>query len=600
MIELPKLVSALWAPYLGEIRRGGPVYFCFYRDSLAAICKEHGFDDDPVELLNRAAHSCLLISSDVEVKAEALQPIADGRSAAIVLVAQQVLAVEEMVRDRNGLSDNAYFPRLRRMISPILQDLRSNPFCSFDEFEKIWRTLAYEIRSIPGSTDRSITFRFGEEEGVDKARSFPFSQALLTREDLNTLAIKIGLERIRKSDSTGLWTLIRSEKAKLRRRSQRLLGLSFLRERIIEQVKAFAEKVDANSIPSEATKLAQSKDFEIRFYKDSVDWLTDEFRAYLISEGGERIEDEDLIRNAVQREIGARGFLVLVPGELGDSWSRSLREAEIRSGDTFLLVGPKSEIDRAWKIIGALYPILLASAIKLDFPFMGEVFVQQVRWPLDATGIMSVRNGAIAERKVGESTPQGQWIGGFAVDSRREKFLLDALPESVAFDGETFSIRSAIVINGRKVDFDYFEKSLRQLTEDQTYEIEFPAGWSMRLGVAVSCGDANDRMGYAIEDSGRLSCTLDRVNDSNHAVIGFMERFDGYPQYFSLNTCAIMLRDLRDRVTYQQLTASELEYVRMGIEGSSAPEEVRLCILKFLEVKRSLSRKVRALIGLDA
>lgn len=600
MNDLSKLISILWTPFLDEIRRGGPIYFCFYRDSLASLFRKHGIDDDPVELLNGFARSCLLIGTDVEVKPEALQPQVDSRSAAIVLIAQQVLAVEEMVRDRNGLSDNAYFPRLRKMISPTLQDSRSNPFCSFDEFEKIWRTLAKEIRSIQGSSDRSITFRFGEEEGVDKARSFPFSQALLTREDLNALAGKIGLERLRKSDSSGLWALIRSEKAKLRRRSQRLLGLTFLRERIIEQVKSFSEKVDANSIPSEASKLSQLKSFDVRFYKDSVDWLTDEFRAYLISESGERIDDEDLIRDVLQKEIRTRGFLVLAPGELGDSWSKSSRESEVQSGDAFIIVGPKSEVERAWKIIGTFYPALAAHSAKTDFPFMGEVFVQQIHWPQDMPGAMTIRNGAIADKQGIVSAIIGKWVGGFAVDNRREKFLRDALPETVVFDTETYSVHSAVAVNGSKIDFNYFTRSLEQLKEDQMYEVEFPGKRKMRLGIAVARGDISDRMGYSIEESGRLSAILDRVGDSSQAIVGFLDQSENLCLRFSSTICATILRDLRLSGSHRSLTVSDMEYVKAGVEASLIPDEVKLSILKLLEVKSSLSKEALLLIGLDA
>lgn len=600
MIDSKVLISVLWSPFLEEIRKGGPVYFCFYRDMLTSLFNKHRIEGDPIEILNSCARSCLIVGTDVELKPEVLHPQIDGRSSAIILVAQQVLAVEEMVRDRSGLSDNAYFPRLRNLISSDLQHSRSNPFSSFDEFEKIWRTLANEVRAIQGSSDRSITFRFGEEEGVDKARSFPFSQALLTREDLNTLAIKIGLDFLRKSDPGGLWARIRSEKSMLRRRSQRLLGLTFLRERIIDQVRAFAKSVDDQTIISENTKASKLKSFEIRFYKDSVDWLTDEFRAYLISEGGERSDDEELIRDVLKREIGTRGFFILPPGDLGDSWSKSPFDAEIQSGDTFLIVGTDSEIARAWKIIKTFYQELEVRCNKVDFPFLGEIFVQQIVWPSEVLGTIKIRNGSIVEKLGQDKTTLGRWIGGFSVDSRGEKFLLNALPRKATFGDETYDIGSIVSINGAKIDFAYFESSLAELKEDQTYEVEFPGRKKIRLGIAIARGDSTDRMGHSIDDSGKISPILDRINEASQALVGYRHQTEISSTSFSPIHCAMILRDLRFRENPQTLSESDIKYIIAGVKSAAIPDEAKLSILKLIEGEKSLSKMVQLEIGLGA
>ena len=107
-------------------------------------------------------------------------------------------------------------------------------------------------------------------------------------------------------------------------------------------------------------------------------------------------------------------------------------------------------------------------------------------------------------------------------------------------------------------------------------------------------------MGYSVEESGKLSAILDRVSDSSQAVIGFLERSENLSVRFSLTACSVMLRDLRSGTNQSPLTASDIEYVRAGVEASPAPEGVKLSILKFLEVKSSLSKEARVLIGLDA
>ena len=200
MIETPKIIELLWKPFIEEVKTGNPVYFCFHSEYLNKIFGQYGAAvSDPCQVIMDAANEFLVVeNTDVYVEPEALRPIAQGFSAAIILVAQQILAAEEMVKDETGFSENAYFPRLRAMISPDLPEISMNPF-SFDDFERIWRRFAKEIMSIEGSTQASVTFQFGVEEGVNKARYFPLSQALLSREDLLLLTHRIGKEKIAKT-----------------------------------------------------------------------------------------------------------------------------------------------------------------------------------------------------------------------------------------------------------------------------------------------------------------------------------------------------------------------------------------------------------------
>src|SRR5262249_40771872 len=163
-----------------DIAKGGPVYFTFSAELVRTLLSERGHATaDPILEVCEAARQLYFIAGDDAVLREhALDVGAGGRSLAIILVCQQVLAVESMVRVPVGFSENAYFPRLRRLMSPLLAERSNNPF-DFAEFEAIWRALGRDIRSVVGSADASITFRFGVESGVNKARAFPLSQALL-------------------------------------------------------------------------------------------------------------------------------------------------------------------------------------------------------------------------------------------------------------------------------------------------------------------------------------------------------------------------------------------------------------------------------------
>ena len=75
-----------------------------------------------------------------------------------------------MINESGGFTDDAYFPKLRKIISPDLKPLSLNPF-SNNEFEHLWRTFEKEIKSIDGYTDGvTITFSFDFPKGKNKNR----------------------------------------------------------------------------------------------------------------------------------------------------------------------------------------------------------------------------------------------------------------------------------------------------------------------------------------------------------------------------------------------------------------------------------------------
>lgn len=601
MTDTAKLILALWEPFIEEVKTGDPVFFCFYREWLVSALSEIGIStDDPTKIINDAANRFFIVSSDeVIVRPQALAPIEGGFSAAIILVCQQVLAVEEMVRQQSGYTENAYFPRLRRMISPKLEELSLNPF-SFDEFEGIWRTLAKEIRSIHGSSDASITFRFGVEQGANKARSFPLSQALLSREDLYLLVRRIGVNRLKAADSQGRWALIRSERTQLRRRAQRLLSLHFLRDRIVEQVKGFVEKLDPSKLHFVEVQSQTAEKFEMRFYKDSVDWFTDEFRAYLLNGKGERLDDEASIRRELSQNLTQKGYFVLPCSELGDSWIKTNADLEIKAGDTFLIIGRKAEFPRAWTIISSLVRSLTsATSESLESKFSDNIVIHEIKWPKSIPGAIKVRNGGISGGATESAVNRAEWLGGLAVNQGREKFLKDYLPISVQFGSEAIPISSVIRINDKYLSFSAFQQSLRTLDANQSYTFSFPNDRRARLSIAVSRGDPNDRMGYLVEDSGSMAPSLDRITEEDDAIVGFE-----IPDSFATRTlepeiCGQILVDLKSQKG-RKLSDQEVEFVRSSITDSKIPNEVKFVIDRMLSTHATLSNEVLAKIGLIA
>ena len=109
--ENRKLAAALWAVFHDEIASGERVFFCFSQETLRGELAVVGLGaETPLVAVCAAARSCFHVEGDdVSLRPEALVPGATGISLAIVLVCQQVLAVEEMTRDGRAFSENAYF-----------------------------------------------------------------------------------------------------------------------------------------------------------------------------------------------------------------------------------------------------------------------------------------------------------------------------------------------------------------------------------------------------------------------------------------------------------------------------------------------------------
>ncbi len=599
MTEVESVVKALWQPLISDIKAGGPVFFCYYKDLLGELFA--GFSsDDPLEVLNRAANSLLEIDQGgVSLTSTALHPKVDGLSGAIVLVCQQVIAVEEMVKDRSGFSEHAYFPRLRKMISEELPIQSLNPFYSFDEFERIWRKLAQEIRTFEGSSELSITFRFGVEEGINKARSFPLSQALLTRGDLFSIARNVGIKVLKNSSRDRLWNLMRSEKGRLRRRAQNLMGLPFLRDRILDQVQLFTANLDPQKIVADVERHAV-ENLEMRFYKDSIDWLTEEFRIYLFDPStSSRIDDDFRIHSLLHEQLSRAGYLILPPSSIGDSWILSRDELPICSGDTFLIVAGEDYLNHAYRVLSSVFKNFAPNSIHpVRFGLSPHHRVAEVNVAQGTNVEFYIRSGKVVNSPQKNSYTYN-WIGGLCVDSRGNYFLPDYLPAKIRFSDAEYNLTQVASINGRAIPFEHLRNSINALSDNTVYELQFSGGRKARLGVAIKRPNSSDRMGYSLSSTGVLPVMLDRVLDSQTAIIGFNVPPGLEVQAYPAATCAMLLQELQAG-NGAKLNAGDSELVRKRVELALAPDDVKRLIGLLLDTKGQISPQARALFGLDA
>lgn len=595
MIKPADLANCLWKPFLEDISRGGPVYFTFSADLVRALLSQEGYAvSDPVLEVCETARQLYFISGDEAVLyGGALDVGTSGRSFAIILVCQQVLAVESMVRDPSGFSEHAYFPRLRRLMSPYLEEIRTNPF-QFAEFEAIWRALARDIRSIPGSSDSSITFRFGVESGVNKARAFPLSQALLTLEDLRVIALR-GKLRLEKASPADIWRILKQLRYYLTRRARRLIDLGVFKERVVEQVLSYLKVAERTTGRQEQVRPAQQ---DIIVFRDTSDWFEEVYRAYLRAPDAAPSHDESQIQAELAKRMAGEAFLVFPLAELGDSWVCSNRSTAIEPGESFLLVGePVSMSDLEQRLRQQGVESTQFSSFDGLLGTLGPYAVTQRALVAGASQV-TVRNGRVASVDQSPGAAKYRWAGGLSVDARGLRFLREYLPARIEFSDAEFTFQQLEAVNGRYMSAASFISSLASATGDTSFEMDFPGAHMARLTVAISRLPKEAAVGYPVGVDGSLEIGLVGAAAGNRVVSGFSETVDGLASGFDVRSCAMLLKALRARVG-QEVPRAGVEGVCSRVRASKVPEAVRSVMLRLLAEKVRLPSKLCLNLGIN-
>jgi hypothetical protein len=503
------------------------------------------------------------------------------------------LAVESMVREAHGFSENAYFPRLRRLMSRALPEISTNPF-EFSEFEAIWRAIARDLRSIPGFAEACITFRFGVDAGVNKARAFPLSQALLTLEDLRAIASG-RRDHLRRAGAADVWRTLRQLKSRLSRRAQRLIGLGLFRERISAQVIAFAHRTsDSSELATPARKVSSSS---IIVFRDTSDWFASGYRAFLQSADGEKIFDEPQIDASISSRVRDGSILILVLGELGDCWLINDKTLSISPGESFLVIARSDAIQATASKL--LMMGVNAAAIDRAGGSLGAraiYSVAQYRSTAEANEIF-VRDGKVVGIGGSARPLTYEWLGGIAVDARKTRFLRAFLPTDVRFDSGARPLRDVITVNDRYMSFTSFRKMIEEENADAVFELGFAGGRRARLAIAVARFPSDRRIGYLVDVNGRIAVEPDEVTSEDFAIVGFSEL--QRPASLDLRACGILLAHLRARAG-DSLPADCAESLARRVRQSATPAGVRAILLELLQPGARLPSHIVRLFGVDA
>lgn len=578
MIDPRALASALWRVFREDIESGEPVFFCFSRDVIGSELADLGISSESfTSVVSEAASTCFFIDGNrVSLRRETFLPDPAGRSLAIVLVCQQILAVEEMVREGGLYTENAYFPRLRSLMSPNLAAYSANPF-RFHDFERVWQTFAKEIEACPGSSDDTVTFRFGSYTGIDKARLFPLSQALLSRSDLLEISRRCRKGALTSENVAIVWRELRGARVHLSSRGQRLVHQGPLYERIVDQVRNFARREASEAGASQSSDTDRIGTQMLCISLESTDWNQEDYRAFLTSKDtGKRTEDSRALLAKVQAVLWDRPYVFCVLGSFGDYWEYSEGTVEVLPGQSMLLVSNSTGIHRAAAVLDGLIPaIILDTAQQKSLPGVSGIFVCPVNLPMGLQSGLSIRSGRIVGDGETGVRSTYTWLGGICLDIRSRKYLRSALPHGIRFGSREFSVEEIVRVGDASVRWSGLRTIIDKLDEDRSFDLRFPDGHSAKLAIGVRRFSEREHVGFPLDIStGLLSPVLEQLGDSEASVVGFRELNCDSPKALSVATIAALLTDLRLGLG-RPLTIEERDLILRRVAASDVPEGVR-------------------------
>jgi hypothetical protein len=601
MIDTHALADALWELFRDDIASGDPVFFCFHREILGSALEALGLSHDTViDGVCAAARTCFDVDGQfVSIRPAALEAGPSGNSLAILLVCQQVLAVEEMESDGLVLTENAYFPRLRSLMSPQLAKYSANPF-RFEEFERIWRTFSREIRRIPGSSENTVTFRFDTFSGIDKARHFPLSQALLSRNDLRMLARYCRKSTLLSGTGSAVWTEIRRARGQLSRRGQRLVNMGSLRERIIGQLSSFSRTVlDVYPLRVQGPRLEQGP-LALAVTLEVTDWIEESYRPFCISKTtSEPILERTVISSKLDAVLFEREYVFCVAAEFGDYWEFADGTADAPAGVSLLVVGSAAGLQRAAAVLDGLDPpVPLDSGRTHPLEGRPNCVACPVDLPTELRSRVVIRGG----RLVAEGSPDRSlayvWMGGVRIGSQARKYLRDFLPTHVRFGDTEYQIEDMVGVNGSGLQWAGFCRVLESMADDGSFDIRFPNGRVAKLSVGVRQASDHQSVGFLVDVStGFLSPTLEPVSEGDPAVVGYQELNIDRARPASFGAIVALLEDL-SRATGTPATEREIHEILSRIFASLAPNTVKEYIVRRLRSHASIRRSTLSRLGI--
>lgn len=576
---IERIVKGLWEAYSAEIRSGLPVYFCFHKQQIQQVMRDAGINSpNSYDQFLEVSRSFLKIGRDIsEIKYSVYDPIWNGFSSAIILIAAQVVAVEMMDKDEFGSRSDAYYLSLRKLISDEMNLISRLPFVE-SEYLTLWDYFKREIQ-LYGGSNSTITFSEGNSR-KDKNRNFPISQSLLSQAELVSVCSLIysssnSIPRLQEIPNilykvrTDLPNRVRS---KIDRASQKV--------KIIEQIHAFyrkygvVEAIEQNSSRAGATI---SNGISIRGFLEGLVEEVCIFEAWDVQIGKVDFQSEVVIQFFESKPI-----VILGRTSRNDFYWNSDVTGELRDFEDFLVVYTKSK--------AAVFEYFLEKnfkGAKVGVPTrceLSDLVVLQFEKSMIRENCL-IRKGVPISGVV--QTSELTILGGIHLDYTN--YLAEFGIDGFSVNGRRVACDEIVVLDETEMTSDQAIAMINQKREGGEFQLQVQG--IRRILRLVASGTQRDKArvkyGHVIKD-GLMEPNKSILEPHNSFYSGFEFVNNEVVIALTRQSNYIALINKSNFVSGVKLTAPEMEKIYFAISRLAVPEHIK----KIMERNIAITGKV--------
>ncbi|OIQ19962.1 MAG: hypothetical protein BM556_05595 [Bacteriovorax sp. MedPE-SWde] len=458
---MSKIVCALWRHFEPFLLKQVPVYFTFNKKLIVDIVSNElelvDHDEAYREFLNLARSFMVTSESKVAICENVYKNVYRNKSSSIVLIALQILAVEQMDKDGGNYTEHAYFPRLRNLINENLMEGTSLPFDS-DEYVRLWDTFSEEVRSYYSDNNYVVTFDL-EATKAYKNKIMPLSQALLSHADL----VKMGLALYEKYsevnvDKFDFETFLKNEKRIVSPRGRECLSKNAIRSKVAEQFRGFISSTTVDQlihIDTEIKKNIDHLDVVIRLEEDPFEGTFD----YLLEFKKQNRDIEALVGMSQLVTYLDKSKYMCVAKTLdflqgGNKFSKTLKSELV----SYLVQDEKNinYIETSLEINNLDYNVVDLGINNLK---LVKIIDKRIKGR-----VVGIFNGRL---KNGTEAVAIEFEGGIQISKAGYSFLKGYYPEKLLIDGVEFADTDTIKVNSQTMVWQSFVEMMKRNERDE-------------------------------------------------------------------------------------------------------------------------------------
>lgn len=461
LLDCDKWSNLLWEYFGPHITSGAPFYLAADSNLIMELAREQSLEMTQQEALQSFDDCCLQLldrkSTKALIKESTYKPITGKPySRVICLAVQQVLVVESMLNHAQ-YSDRAYFPRYRDRLKIQSGKRHETPIQS-SSFQRIWSTLAHEITNSLGTTSNTITFRAGS--GNDVNRNLPFSQALFTQQDLQTIHSRANIDAT--TEIKVVKHIIKGCLADLNKRAKRLFSEATtnhqLGARLWEQVRSFKPGTVTQSEPCSKSERQTRTRLVANFEGDDFEDL---YGIYLLDPSS-AFTQEPPTETDLKEILSHSGIVAF---SLTDTHYEEIDSTnEFEEDDQVMLLLLTEQEDAISKCFAEHYDGRTPRRIKTN---LSEQFVFLYCGSLPNSLVFD----PLGRKSKSKRVPDIVFFQGLAIDARSELYLAGYTPQSISCQGRLLEENEQISVNGSNKTVKEFLRELAQNKDLRSYTV---------------------------------------------------------------------------------------------------------------------------------